>query len=181
MVGYSLRPFPLPEESAVRGKFPLLPLSLIASLLVGLFVGSGLFTFVSANGTSYLSNDPSVCVNCHIMQEQYDGWRHGSHHAVATCNDCHLPHENVLMKFYVKASNGYHHSKAFTFQDFPEPIRIKPGNAEVLENNCIRCHGESTNEITAHGTLGVPTDPTQKADLFGCVRCHGDVGHGPRR
>lgn len=165
----------------MRGKFPLLPLSLIASLLVGLFVGSGLFTFVSANGTSYLSNDPSVCVNCHIMQEQYDGWRHGSHHAVATCNDCHLPHENVLMKFYVKASNGYHHSKAFTFQDFPEPIRIKPGNAEVLENNCIRCHAESTNEITAHGTLGVPTDPTQKADLFGCVRCHGDVGHGPRR
>ncbi|HJW33110.1 MAG TPA: cytochrome c nitrite reductase small subunit [Holophagaceae bacterium] len=165
----------------MRGKFPLLPLSLVASLLVGLFVGSGLFTFITANGTSYLSNDPSVCVNCHIMQEQYDGWRHGSHHAVAVCNDCHLPHENVAMKFYVKASNGYHHSKAFTFQDFAEPIRIKPGNAEVLENNCIRCHGELTGEITAHGTLGVPSDPTQKADLYGCVRCHGDVGHGPRR
>ncbi len=165
----------------MSGKFPLLPLSLVASLLVGLFVGSGVFTFVSANGTSYLSNDPSVCVNCHIMREQYDGWRHGSHHAVATCNDCHLPHDNVVNKFFVKASNGYHHSKAFTMQDFAEPIRIKPGNAEVLENNCLRCHGELTGEITAHGTLGVPTDPAQKADLYGCVRCHGDVGHGPRR
>jgi cytochrome c nitrite reductase small subunit len=36
-------------------------------------------------------------------------------------------------------------------------------------------------DITAHGTLGVPTDPLQQADLFGCVRCHQGVGHGPTR
>jgi cytochrome c nitrite reductase small subunit len=160
---------------------PLVLLGLAASVMVGVLVGSGLFTFVSAQGTSYLSDDPNVCVNCHVMREQYDGWRHGSHHATATCNDCHLPHDNVVNKLFVKASNGYHHSKAFTTMDFPEPIRIKPSNAEVLEANCRRCHEELTNEITAHGTLGVATDPNLKADLYGCVRCHQEVGHGPRR
>ena len=155
--------------------------SLLAGLFTGVFAGSGLYTFVAANGTSYLSNDPSVCVNCHIMREEYDGWRHASHHAVAVCNDCHLPHDNALHKLFVKASNGWHHSKAFTTLDFAEPIRIKPGNAQVLEDNCLRCHGELTDQITAHGTLGVPTDPTQKADLYGCVRCHQQVGHGPTR
>ncbi|MFN7957955.1 MAG: cytochrome c nitrite reductase small subunit [Holophagaceae bacterium] len=165
----------------MSGKRRLLFFSLAFSVLLGVFIGSGTYTFVSAHGTSYLSNDPAVCVNCHIMREDFDGWSHASHHAVATCNDCHLPHDNVVNKFFVKASNGYHHSKAFTLLDFKEPIRIKPSNAKVLEDNCLRCHGELTGEITAHGTLGVPTDPTQKADLYGCVRCHQGVGHGPTR
>jgi len=165
----------------MSGKRPLLWLSLLASLLVGALMGSGVFTFVSAHGLSYMSDDPAVCVNCHVMREQFDGWQHSSHHANATCNDCHLPHDNLPHKLFVKAANGYHHSKAFTLMDFQDPIRIKPGNAEVLEANCLRCHGELTDSITAHGTLGVPTDPTQKADLYGCVRCHSEVGHGPRR
>jgi cytochrome c nitrite reductase small subunit len=152
--------------------------SLAASLLLGVFLGSGVFTFFAARGDSYLSDDPAVCVNCHVMRDQYDGWLHGSHHGAATCNDCHLPHDNVLHKYWVKASNGYHHSKAFTLMDFQEPIRIKPGNARVLEANCLRCHRAIASEITAHGTLGVPTDPGQKADLYGCVRCHQEVGHG---
>ena len=158
-------------------------LTLLSStaVLLGALVGAGMFTFVEAKGASYLSDDPAVCVNCHIMREEYDGWRHASHHAVATCNDCHLPHDNLAHKLLVKASNGYHHSRAFTLQDFVEPIRIKPSNAAVLEANCLRCHGPLTAEITAHGTLGVPTDPSLEADLFGCVRCHQEVGHGPTR
>lgn len=159
---------------------PLLVLGLVTGALLGAFAGSGVYTFVSAGGASYLSEDPTVCVNCHVMREQYDGWQHGSHHATATCNDCHLPHDNAVHKYFVKASNGYHHSKAFTL-GFQEPIRIKPGNALVLEDNCLRCHGALVSDLTAHGTLGVPTDPTQKADLYGCVRCHQDVGHGGRR
>lgn len=150
-------------------------------MLCGLFAGSGAFTFVAAHGSAYMSDDPRVCINCHIMRSEYNDWQHGSHHAVATCNDCHLAHDSLLHKLVVKASNGYHHSKAFTLQDFAEPIRIKPSNARVLEENCRRCHNGLVEEITAHGTLGVPTDPTLGADLFGCVRCHQEVGHGPSR
>ena len=132
----------------MKGKPSIFLLSALIAVFLGVFAASGIFTFVSAHGTSYLSNDPAVCVNCHIMQEQYDGWVHGSHHAVAACNDCHLPHDNLVHKLLVKASNGYHHSKAFTLMGFQEPIRIKPGNAEVLEANCIRCHEAMVNETT---------------------------------
>lgn len=156
-------------------------LAVLASVCVGSLLGVGGYTFVAAHGAAYLSDDPRACVNCHIMREQFDAWQHGSHHAVATCNDCHLPHQNLGSKLLVKAGNGYHHSRAFTLQDFTEPIRIKPGNAGVLEANCLRCHGPMTDEITAHGTLGVPTDPTRKADLYGCVQCHQEVGHGSSR
>ena len=36
-----------------------------------------------------------------------------SHHAVATCNDCHTPH-NLVGKYVVKARNGFWHSFYFT-------------------------------------------------------------------
>src|SRR5687767_11453608 len=141
---------------------PLGAAAIAASITLGMFAGSGSYTFLAAEGLSYLSDDPKGCVNCHIMREEYDGWRHGSHHAVATCNDCHLPHDSLLGKLWVKSLNGYHHSSAFTFQNFAEPIRIKPGNSKVLEANCRRCHETAIGEITAHGTLGVPTDPLQE-------------------
>jgi cytochrome c nitrite reductase small subunit len=162
----------------VNGKRAAYLLGLLIPVLLGVLFGSGVFTFVSAHGTSYLSDDPAVCQNCHVMREQYDGWLHGSHHGVATCNDCHLPHDNVVHKYFVKASNGYHHSQAFTLGAFPDTIQIKAGNAQVLEANCVHCHEGMVNDITAHGTLGIATDPSRGADLYGCVRCHPGVGHG---
>ena len=162
----------------MQGRRAAIVLGALIPLLLGTFLGSGIFTFFAAHGASYLSDDPAVCVNCHVMRENYDGWVHGSHHAVATCNDCHLPHDNPLHTYAVKASNGYHHSRAFTLMDFHDPIQIQPGSAAVLEANCVRCHRGMTLELTGHGTLGVPTDPTRGADLYGCVRCHPGVGHG---
>src|SRR4029077_2189650 len=125
-----------------------------------------------AEGASYLSNDPRACVNCHIMREQYDGWQKASHHAVATCNDCHVPHD-FLGKYLSKVDNGYHHSRAFTLQDFHEPIQIRQVNSHVLNQNCVYCHGELTSEIRSH-VNGVE-------QAMDCVRCHDSVGHGPSR
>jgi cytochrome c nitrite reductase small subunit len=62
-------------------------LALCAGL--GIFFGVGGYTFHYAERLWYLSNDPRARVNCHIMRDQHDGWAHSSHHAVATCNDCH--------------------------------------------------------------------------------------------
>ena len=130
------------------------------------------YTFYYAKGTAYLSNDPKACVNCHIMRDQYDSWQKSSHHSFATCNDCHVP-QDFVGKWVTKASNGYHHSEAFTFQDFHEPIQIKPRNAAVLNANCLYCHREFVREITAHRVI-------QDEELY-CVRCHDSVGHGPGR
>lgn len=145
-------------------------MKLILVILLGLLGGIGSYTFYYANGISYMSNDPKACVNCHVMREQYDGWLKSPHHANATCNDCHLPHD-FAGKWFTKSDNGFHHSKAFTFQNFHEPIRIRPGNSKVLNQNCVYCHREFTSEIrVTHG------NDDNKLD---CIRCHADVGHGP--
>ena len=33
----------------------------------------------------------AACVNCHVMNEQYDAWLKSGHRHVATCVECHLP------------------------------------------------------------------------------------------
>ena len=134
---------------------------MLASAAVGVVLGLGAVTFYSARGWSYLSDDPAACVNCHVMRGVYEGWSRAPHHAVAVCNDCHTPH-TLARKYLVKAENGWHHSKAFTLQDFHEPIRIRAKNSRVLEENCRRCHAPL---VAALGTVD-------------CVRCHRGVGHG---
>ena len=141
---------------------------LVLCALIGVFLGLSGFTFHAAKGTSYLSNDPQACVNCHIMRDQYDSWQKSSHHAVATCNDCHVSH-HPLGKWITKADYGFRHSWAFTFQNFHEPIQLHPRGKAVLQNNCLYCHGDLVHEITAHSDI--------LADDMNCVRCHGSVGH----
>ena len=80
---------------------------------LGSATGVGSYTFLYADGASYLTNNPTACANCHIMQGQYDAWIKSSHKAVATCNDCHAPHQTIG-KFLTKARNGFNHSLAFT-------------------------------------------------------------------
>lgn len=163
------------EKKQRRPGFVGLGLSVSAlslSILSGVLLGTGSYTVRYAEGFSYLSSDPQACVNCHIMRDQYDGWQKASHHAVATCNDCHVPH-SLVPKYLVKAENGLWHSKGFTLQDFHEPIQLRPVSARILNANCVACHRSLVNDILGH-----------RADdhgSFGCVHCHSYVGHGPAR
>ncbi len=139
----------------------------VCAVAIGIATGVGGYTFIYAKGGSYLTNDPAACANCHIMQEQYDGWIKSSHRSVATCNDCHTPH-NFVGKYYTKANNGYHHSLAFTTGRFHEPIQIKARNREITENACRHCHADIVQAIDAHGT---------GANRLSCIQCHKSVGH----
>lgn len=141
----------------------------VIAVMVGVLLGLGGFTFHYGEGLSYFSQDPAACVNCHIMQPQYDSWQKASHHTVATCVDCHLPHD-LIHKWLAKGENGFLHSKAFTFQDFPEPIFIRERNQRILDNNCLNCHSDLVHEIL----VGSTTD----ADVIRCMHCHRSVGHG---
>src|SRR5688572_13532130 len=118
----------------------------VVCVLIGICLGLAGYTFWYGQGGAYLSNDPAACANCHIMREHYDGWQKSSHHSVATCNDCHTPHD-FTGKYASKAENGFWHSKGFTLQDFHEPIRIKPRNSRVLQQNCSECHKELVQEL----------------------------------
>lgn len=142
-------------------------LALVASCLFGVMGGLGLFTFGYGGGTSYFANDPAACANCHVMQWHYDSWVKSSHHAVATCNDCHLPHD-FLGKWLTKADNGLLHSWAFTTGDFHDPIQIKPRNRRVTQSACIECHREVVHSLLPEKTGG---------DMLKCIHCHYSVGH----
>ncbi len=142
--------------------------TILLGALVGLAAGLGIYTFVYAKGASYLTNDPAACANCHVMQEYYDGWLKSSHRAAAVCNDCHTPHA-LLPKYATKASNGYHHSFAFTSRRFPDVLQIKPHNLEITEHACRRCHGDVVEAIDAPAAA--------HSGEVSCVRCHAGVGH----
>jgi cytochrome c nitrite reductase small subunit len=144
---------------------------LFIAVLLGAVAGVGLFTFRYAEGLSYFSSDPKACLNCHIMRDEYESWTKSTHHATARCVDCHLPHP-LVPKLIAKADNGWHHSKGFTLEDFHEPIMIKERNANILQQNCLVCHGEFVHSIVA----GAKT----AADAPHCVHCHVHVGHGTR-
>ena len=140
--------------------------SIVLTALVGALAGAGAYTVRTSGATAYLSDDPRSCANCHIMRDQFDGWQKSSHHAHATCNDCHTPHA-LVPKYLSKAENGFWHSKGFTLQDFHEPIRIRAVNSETLNRNCRSCHRGLVGGILS--------------DDLDCIRCHTSVGHGPAR
>ncbi len=158
-------------EGPTRGKTERISrLMLGVAGILGLTVGLGSFTFYYGQGTAYLSQNPEACINCHIMQEQFDSWIKSSHHSVATCNSCHLP-KGAITKWISKADNGFFHSWAFTFRNHPDPIRIKPRNARIAQNNCVYCHSEFVHE----------TFPERQDGAVGCVHCHKDAGHAAWR
>jgi cytochrome c nitrite reductase small subunit len=144
-------------------------LALALALAIGVAGGIGGYTFRYARGLSYLSTDPRACVNCHIMQPQYDAWQKASHHGVALCVDCHLP-QDLIGKYAVKAENGWRHGKLFTTQKFVEPIRVQAAGMRILQDNCVRCHEPMVEALgPGHELSEVP-----------CVHCHNGVGHGDR-
>ncbi len=72
----------------------------------GLLAGIGIYTIYMSRAHSYLSDNPSACVNCHIMSPYYDSWNHSSHVLWANCNDCHVPQNNAVEKYAFKAMDG---------------------------------------------------------------------------
>lgn len=139
----------------------------IFAVAVGGIAGIGGYTFIYAEGGSYVTNNPAACANCHVMQGHYDAWTKSSHRSVATCNDCHTPHDS-LGKYATKMLNGFNHSLAFTTGRFHEPIQISARNRAVAANACRHCHADMVQTIDRHG---------ERESALDCIRCHTDVGH----
>ncbi|MCU0238241.1 MAG: cytochrome c nitrite reductase small subunit [Pyrinomonadaceae bacterium] len=142
---------------------------IIVGIAIGLTVGGGFYTFYYAKGYSYLSNNPASCANCHIMNEQFDGWIKSSHKDFATCNDCHTPHE-FFGKYITKAENGFWHSYYFTTETFHEPIQITEKSRKITEASCRHCHSEAVSGITL-------SENHKPNDEVSCISCHRSVGH----
>jgi cytochrome c nitrite reductase small subunit len=141
----------------------------IVAIAIGLAAAVGFYTFLYAKGYSYLSNNPASCANCHVMNEQYDGWQKSSHKGVATCNDCHTPHD-IAGKYMTKASNGFWHSYYFTLNNFHEPIQLTERSREITEASCRYCHQNMVESID------VSLREAHREEVS-CIRCHRSVGH----
>ncbi|MCC6933212.1 MAG: cytochrome c nitrite reductase small subunit [Deltaproteobacteria bacterium] len=137
-------------------------------MAVAVLGGLGVFVVYISNAVSYLSDDPKTCINCHIMTPQYVNWTHSSHARFATCNDCHVPQDNLLNHYFFKAKDGMRHSFMFTFRLEPQTIRIKEGGIEVVQQNCLRCHQNLLSE----------TSLVHQDNKRLCWECHRELPHG---
>lgn len=153
-------------------------LALVVAATAGLAIGLGSYTFVAARGSSYLTDDPAACANCHVMGDHFAAWQKSSHRAVAVCNDCHAPHDGFLRKYAVKAENGLVHSINFTTGRHPDPLRIREKNRRVTQAACLHCHGDLASTITPGGTTS--GHRVARSAPMDCIACHADVGHWVR-
>ena len=144
-------------------------------ILTGVIAGLAVWLFYISKAHSYLGDDPATCVNCHIMAPQYATWQHSSHREVATCNDCHVPHDNFFNHYYFKAKDGLRHSTIFTLRQEPQVIYILQPGKEVVQQNCIRCHEPLLTDAVMN-TRSMETDHHRKG--YHCLECHREVPHG---
>jgi cytochrome c nitrite reductase small subunit len=144
-------------------------------VLLGIFFGLGCYVLYLSKAASYLFDSPETCVNCHVMAPQYATWNHSSHREVATCNDCHVPHNNVFNKYFFKAKDGLRHASMFALRMEPEVIFILDEGKEVVHNNCVRCHSQQLTDPKL--AAKVPNHAHNTQDRV-CWECHREVPHG---
>lgn len=139
--------------------------------VTGILFGLGLVALRASNATSYLSEDPKACINCHVMVPYYASWERSSHRQVATCNDCHVPQDNKLRKLWFKAMDGLRHAAVFTRRREPQTLRLNPAAVPVVQQNCVRCHADQV----------MNTRMGSSRWKRSCWECHREVPHGLAR
>lgn len=162
----------------MRKILQILPVQFILPLFIigGIIAGLGAYTFYMSRAYSYLSDSPEACINCHIMTPYYATWEHGSHAKWTNCNDCHVPHDNVIEKYAFKAKDGLYHAAVFTMRGEPIGIRAKEASLGVIMDNCIRCHTELNTQLAKPGAKCYADVKAGNAQA--CWDCHRDVAHG---
>lgn len=148
-------------------------------IVMGVIIGLGAVIAHMANFTSYLSDNPQACINCHVMTTQYVSWTKSSHARVATCNDCHVPHDNIIRTYSFKASDGMRHAFMFTFRLEPQVIRIKEAGINVVQENCVRCHSGYVHNVGL--TKKVTLEMRENGEGKFCWDCHKETPHGTVR
>jgi len=143
-----------------------LPVIIGISVLV---VALGVFAWTT-NAIAYLGHNPSTCNNCHVMDAAYENWYHAAHERYADCNECHLPHQNIAVYYLYKGYSGMKDVLSFATGTYPVAIRAEPLTRQIVQDNCIRCHENTVNDILT-GALSFDRH---------CWDCHRTVMHGER-
>ncbi len=145
-------------------------------ILIGVAVGLAVYLAYMSRAASYLTDEPSACVNCHIMAPYYQSWQKSSHQPWATCNDCHVPQDNIIRGYAFKAMDGLYHAAVFTLRAEPQVIRPRNASYGAIMENCIRCHTQLNTEFVKTGM--VRYSQVAKGEARACWDCHREVPHG---
>jgi len=127
----------------------------VSLILSGVIVGlGGLFFYLLRMQTYLIGDDPAACVNCHIMTPYYATWAHSSHGRDAT------------MK----------HVAYFVTKSERQAIMAEEASAEVIMDNCIRCHKDLNTRVVRTGKIDYME--AQRGAGKACWDCHHEVPHG---
>ena len=148
------------------------------AIAMGAFTGIAGYALFVSNAVSYMSDSPETCINCHVMGPQYATWFHSSHREHATCNDCHVPQDNIFKHYAFKAQDGLRHAYMFTMGDIPDPIIMHEAGQRTVQANCRRCHDYTNQHVKAGFTSWADA---QAGEGKLCWDCHRDVPHGTVR
>ena len=154
-----------------------LPDSMILPIFIvgGIAAGLAIYTLYMSRAHSYLSDEPSACVNCHIMAPYYQSWNNSSHAHWATCNDCHVPQDNFFRQYAFKAMDGLYHAAVFTARTEPQVIRPRNASNNVIMENCVRCHTQLNTEFVKTGMISYTQ--AKEGEGKACWDCHTQVPH----
>ena len=146
------------------------------SVLCGVIVGlTGLFFYLLRMHTYIIGDDPAACINCHIMSPYYATWAHSAHARNTTCNDCHVPNNNMAAHYAFKGMDGMKHGAYFVTFSERQSIEAEDASAEVIMDNCIRCHKQLNQEFVNTGRIDYME--AKRGEGKACWDCHRDVAH----
>ncbi|MBZ4687884.1 MAG: cytochrome c nitrite reductase small subunit [Clostridia bacterium] len=109
---------------------------------------------------------PQFCGSCHFMGPWAQTWYHSAHREVASCNDCHIPHDFVRGSFY-KAYTGSRDVVLTIAGKVPTAFYITEHGSQVVHENCLSCHGELMRIV----------GDTKKGGGKYCFECHRNTPH----
>lgn len=131
-----------PKASSKRKRFWRVSL-----LLALLFAGGGAFLGFGPPGLYARSSTPEFCAQCHVMESEYENWFHNAGHRRLKCVDCHLPNDTMARHLVLKGMTGMWDSFVFYSGRVPETIRISRNGADLVKENCTRCHEQMVSLI----------------------------------
>jgi len=140
----------------------------VLGLIVFLIVVLGL----GARGVA-LSNDPSFCGNCHIIEPFYRSWQDASHaRRGVQCVDCHF------RPGLAGRIQGETYA-ALKLAQFAIGAYDQPTGAMLVTNqNCLRCHSDMlSRQIPLPGGLSFAHETHVKKAHAECRLCHLAIGH----
>lgn len=145
-------------------KLKRLDKKLLLFTLIGVFVGIVLFTGTAK--TLKATDTADFCASCHVYESTVDHFR-DSNHASLNCNDCHTPNDSAIGKYTYKAKSALGHGYMYTVgsDNIPNIIHASKSTKEVVQENCISCHGPSLENV-------------EHDAKDSCIDCHRQVPHG---